>query len=241
MQEKLSQFKHLSLFFTIGMVTILLGIVFAIVYVSLKSTNESVKQIPKPTQQPTNQQQVGQNIAVTSIIPSEATTLIASEKQTFTVSFSTTLDANAVTFSLTPDDDSQEISAPKIILRQPDPKTISLEVQGSLEPFYNYTLTIQDKLSQKILASQTYYVAPPQPTAIPNNNQTLKTYLPYETNTYSLEYLPDRNIYLFHFKYNDSSDVESDVQFENAKAAATQFIESKGIQISDITIEWRSS
>lgn len=241
MLGKFSQFKNISILFPVAVSIILLSIIFTIVYSSFKETNDSFKPSPQQIKQPQEQEQINPNIAVTNISPSGDTTLIANQKQTFTVSFSSTLDANAVTFLLTPDDDSQGISNPKFILRQVDGKTISLQTQETIEPYNTYTLTIQNRLSQKVLASQSYYVAAPQPTTVQTNSPALQAFLPYETDTYSLEYLSDQNVYLFHFKYNESSDVESDVQFEQAKTAATKFIESKGINISTITIDWRSS
>lgn len=78
----------------------------------------------------------------------------------------------------------------------------------------------------------------PIPTRAPNNNLSLQQYLPYETSNFLLEYDPARNTYLFHFKFRNNTGVSLPDQFDKAKQDAINFIQSKGIDVNSLAIEW---
>ena len=104
-----------------------------------------------------------------------------------------------------------------------------------------YFLKIIDSATHKTIFSASYFTADITPTPIPSNNPLLIPFLPHQELNYSLEYLKDQNLYIFHFIYNPDSTDSIDDQFNNAKNNALQFIKDKGIDPNALTIDWRNS
>lgn len=103
-------------------------------------------------------------------------------------------------------------------------------------PLEAYTLTLTQ--NNKIILKQNYISSGIKPTPIPQNNKTLQDFLPYTTQAYSLEYSPSRNIYIAHVKYNPNSSLSLTAQIETVKTEVSQFIQSKGIAIESVKIDY---
>lgn len=232
------KYNKLSILFPVVVGIILLGIVITIAVFSIRSSGQDAEETPQHITQEQQEKQM-QSISVTRLFPEENVTLIAGTSPIFTMYFNAPVNDELLTFSLIPTDNTQNIPPTRLRIINSTNERISVQTQGAIQPYNQYAFVVQDKLSGRTLKTQIYYVGLPQPTSLPQNNEALKAFLPYETDTYSLEYLASRNVYLFHFKYNPNNPEQNDVQFENAKTQATQFIESKGINLSSITIEWQ--
>lgn len=118
---------------------------------------------------------------------------------------------------------------------------LAVKTLDPIQQLSDYTLTITNTDTGEELYSGIYPANELTPTPIASNNPVLERYLPYETTNYALNYLPEKNIYVFDFIYDPNSPDTIEKQFDDAKAAAINFIESKGIDINSIVIEWRHS
>jgi hypothetical protein len=118
-------------------------------------------------------------------------------------------------------------------------KQLVITTKTPIKPYATYTFSISDKSSKKTLLSAVYSSDSAQPSPVQSNNPDLQQYLPYETGTYALSYLPKQNIYVFNFLFNPDDPTDIQTQFETAKQNALLFIKSKGIDPNSLLIDWR--
>ncbi|MBI2022340.1 hypothetical protein HYS97_00610 [Candidatus Daviesbacteria bacterium] len=115
-------------------------------------------------------------------------------------------------------------------------KKLAVRLKSPIKPLHQYNINIRQ--GNKELLNLTYFSDKVLPQIQPKINLELYQYLPYETDSYTLNYVQLRNTYVFSFNYNPNSKKTLDQQFEEAKQDAIEFIESKGINVNDIPIEW---
>ena|SRR3989344_2206114 len=179
-----------------------------------------------------------QSISLVSVSPIQNSVLVSGKKQIFTITFNnqpknitTTLERTDVTNT------SKPVTASFTLSEKGN--ALVLTTTGPIVPDSIYTLNV---LYQNIpLMSLSYTTTNLLPSPVKQNNEALKKYLPYNTASYSLRFDQNRNIYLFNFIYDPSKNDSLDVQYEQAKQDATDFIESKGIDIDSVIIEWNYS
>ena len=234
---KLFSFKDRSFMISITFGIILIIIFVTIIIISLNKNNTGNKQanIAPPVQN---------NISVKQVVPDEPETLGGGIPHTFLVYFSKHISLESLNISLTYTDitqDNPQVNQVKIYSSMLGANVIAVKTVDPIKERSEYYLKITDKETNKILSSTSYLSGDIQPTKIPTNDQTLKSFLPYETNNYTLEYNASQNLYIFEFKYDPSLSENITQQYNDAKAAAIQFIESKGININSITIQYKSS
>jgi len=179
--------------------------------------------------------------AVTSITPEEFVLLQPGKPQVFRASFRNGGDITTLRASLS-----------QSLIRQPNkvttlPITTSFDkptnsvvvtMNSPIQPVSTYALVIKNPASGNPLLAINYHSGDIQPTAVISNNPKLQEFLPHKTDSYSLIYDKNKNIYIFHFKIDPESTLTLSSQYNNAKANATQFITAKGIPINSIAIEW---
>lgn len=120
-------------------------------------------------------------------------------------------------------------------------KTLYIRTIPTIVPQSTYDLTITERGNGNILLQARYHSPQLLPTPVPSINNTLKPYLPHETETYRLVYNQLRNVYVFNLKLDAASADNFDTQFQKAKTEAIQFIQSKGIDPNTLMIEYRRS
>lgn len=212
-------------------VIVLLTIIFISFNESNNETSNQKINTPSPIPQATKENGF-------TITPDVAMPLQPGTKQTFTIITPNTMQ-------------NAEIS----IMRKDITKDLPLETTAFTEitkgnkhiisllnpvlPYSSYTVSLQNKA--KIVFSANYLSDTPKPTPIKNNNNALVPFLPHETNSYTLRFNKEQNVYIFNFKYDTASSETLDQQYENAKTAAIEFIKSKGIDPTTIVVDWRYS
>lgn len=118
-------------------------------------------------------------------------------------------------------------------------KAVIVTTNTPILPLSTYVLTIQNPQTTNTLLRINYHSGEVPPTPVVSNNPKLEQYLPHRTDSYNLTYDKKRNIYIFNFKIDPESDLSLATQYDTAKTSATRFIESKGVPINSITIEWK--
>jgi hypothetical protein len=229
-------------------VLILIGSLFLILtlLLILVSSKKAVKLSPSaiPTLSPASQTSlptVKVDFNIQSITPPKGTILKPNQPLEFDVTFDKPIDISWVGIKLS----SGPISATQLNSTQfknkvsGDNKTLII-TSGPTTPSSQYLLEITN-LTKNIKLLSINYPSDTFSTPAPSNNPALSTFLPYETANYKLSFNPDRNVYIFNFKYDTNSSVSIDDQYNQAKTDATAFIQSKGIDINSIVIEWRHS
>jgi hypothetical protein len=228
--------KDKTLIFPIAMGVILVIIVFSILLVSLMQKTTNIQLGPAPTPTPVA-------ASIERIVPDEPETLTAGVPHTFLVYFNRSVSIQNLTINLTSADitaDNPEKIPVAISISQPSSSIVLIKTKEEIEETSEYDLTVTDE-NGTVLASTSYLSGNLQPTKVPTNDQTLKQFLPYSTNSYTLEYLASQNLYVFHFIYDPTNSEDLQQQFQDAKAQAIQFIQSKGVDINSIVIDFRSS
>ena len=179
-----------------------------------------------------------QSISLVSVSPIQNSVLVSGKKQIFTITFNnqpknitTTLERTDVTNT------SKPVTASFTLSEKGN--ALVLTTTGPIVPDSIYTLNVLYQNTP--LVSLSYTTTNLLPSPVKQNNEPLKKYLPYNTASYSLRFDQNRNIYLFNFIYDPSKNDSLDVQYEQAKQDATDFIESKGIDIDSVIIEWNYS
>lgn len=225
----------------IGIVTLVL--IFLALYFTQKSSPENHGEVsPSPT--PTQSQNLNTTV-INNVSPSQGTTLESGKPQTFTIYLGKPLVIGQVKIVLKSYDYTQDST---FVTDVPFNATftannvIEVKTASPITPHTTYLLQMTTLTDNKVVLNLTYssqLAASPAP--VQNNNTALIAYLPYETDTYKLSYFAAQNIYVFNFKYNPNSDVNITDQFNQAKQDAINFIQSKGVDINSITIDWRSS
>ena len=176
------------------------------------------------------------------IAPITNTVFPAGSHQSMTVIFSLPVDTKAISFhlnktSVTSNNAAQPVDAN--VTFEDNFHIARITPKDSIDPNSQYTLTVSDSKNGNIIASANYSSTDLLASPAPSNNPQLKSYLPYNTPTYSIDYFEPRNTYQFHFIYDPKSKVDIESQYQNAKENAIQFIKSKGIDINSIVIEWK--
>lgn len=174
---------------------------------------------------------------VKRILPDPILLLPSGQSQIFTIFLDPSLDTDLVTPKLTaspPSNAAEKTEVLTTIVRQGN--KIQITTIQPIQPASTYTLILT--LREQVVLQQSFLSAALSPTPLPINNLNLSQYLPHETLMYLLEYNRDQNIYLVHFKYDSSSPDSFTDQFEKAKKSANEFIASKKIDISSVTIKY---
>lgn len=178
-----------------------------------------------------------QTTLLTSVRPPKTEELKASLTQKFEITFTSMDQTTPINISLSsaPFKNPEEATAVKV-----SQKTIGNSmIINTLEPILplnTYTLTLTQN-SQTIL-KYIYLSSETKPTPIPQNNTALQEFLPHTTQTYSLEYALSRNIYVAHVKYNPNSSLSLTAQIEAVQTDVSQFIQSKGIAVESVKIDY---
>jgi len=234
--------KDRPLLFMLAVGFILIMIIVTIAYSILTGkpkASDSIITTPTPTSQQGSSSQA--DIQIDKVIPDEPAMLDSEKPATFFVYFHSKTNPSNVDFNLSYIDLTQD-NPPKIVKLQVNSSAGNVVQLTTGEPILqqaDYTLTITDRQSNKTLFSGIYPSRDIPPTPVPTNNSLLKRYLPYDTSTYTLVYVPEKNLYVSHLKWNPDLPDTYDVQFQSAKTDALNFIQSKGIDISTVVIEWR--
>jgi hypothetical protein len=218
-------------------------VVGLLVFINI-NTQDSIMENPSDTIFPTAVPLGYSSADVTAVSPSYSSLLTPGEKEIFTVSFSTSVQEKTLKILLSKkkyDDTSESIVSVPIATELLDKgKSLLISMQEEVEIYHEYSLTIIDG-NNKTLTSTTYLTSNVVISRAPSNNPTLQQYLPHETASYILSYNERRNTYIFNFKVDPSSTLGFSEQFESAKQQAEEFIQSRGIDINSIVIEWRHS
>ncbi len=188
------------------------------------------------------QNQGTSTLSVASFTPETSFPLIPDQNITFKISFNNPVSLSDLSVSLVQEEIITEgVSiVPINLLLENENKTLAVTPQTIIKGYSEYNLVIKDKSGRELL-NETYLSNQPIPTPAASNNLELSNFLPHETSNYRLSYLPSRNIYIFNFIYNPNSSEDLQTQYERAKQQAEEFIESKGINLEEIVIEWRYS
>lgn len=235
------QFKNKSLIFPIVVGLILLIIVFAIAFLSFEQANE-----PKTTNvnnsNPSIENVVSEAITVEKIIPSAPLPLKPGFPYSFTVYFKQPVSEQQILFTLSYVGlyDDKPATPINISVDRQNEKTYIIKTLDPIHQYGEYKLSVLKRVTAEEIFTKSYLTTDVIATPVPSNNPVLKPFLPHETPSYILEYFPDRNIYIFHFKYNPNLPTTAEVQFNTAQQEATNYIQSKGIPISSIIIEWKN-
>jgi len=224
----------IPLIFGLILVAVVFGIVLAIVEGNRQENNNShVSQTPSVVR-----------VSIEKIVPDEPQTLTAGIPHTFLVYFSKNISLAKYEFDISSADitqtDPQKMPVQKTISLFA-PNVVSVKTLTPIQERSEYYLTVVDPQTNTTLSSSSYLSGDIEPTPIPSNNQTLKQYLPHETETYLLEYSGSKNLYIFHFKYDPTNQEDITQQYNDAKTQAIQYIEGTGVDINSIVIQYRSS
>lgn len=173
--------------------------------------------------------------------PAQDVILFPGEKYDFTFVFTSPLPQNIFVslHSLEIGGTDEKETVPFTSRISPDRKTITLTPNKEINPSQQIILSIADE--KTIIFSTTYASERIRITPAPSNNPELKQYLPYETETYILSFSTRRSSYIFNLKLIENSPNSLEEQYQSAKSQAEAFIQSKGIDIDSLSIEWRRS
>lgn len=184
---------------------------------------------------------ISSDLEVTGIIPTKGTVLTPNQPQEISVTANQPVDLSELTIKLLSknlinDVQIEEQFKPSL---SSDNRTIKIKILDSIKPYSQYSLNILS--NQKKILEISYLTDKPIPAPVSTNNQGLRQFLPFETETFKLSFDKKRNVYIFNFKYNPNSSDNLDTQYQKAKTKAEIFIKSKGIDLNSIAIEWRFS
>lgn len=223
---------------------IVLFIILAIVVLAILSLEEQPIPGTTPTSSPSASGSVKQNpvfysspVKITSYTPTENTPLVPGQPSEFTYRFNSPVQEQGLSIRITENDSFGEVNNVEFTQNLDSSNTIlQIKTINSVSP--SSTIKVQiDHRGAKIFAIE-YISARTQPAPAPSNNPALIQFLPHQTDSYNLTYLPDTNFYNFSFIYDDSSAESTQEQFEKAKSDAIEFIRSKGIDPDELKINW---
>ena len=182
-------------------------------------------------------------LTVKKVVPDISTVLTPGKPLIVSFFFDNSIEHDNVTFSIAFTDIAVDSSPSPLQLtqRQVDNKTLEVKSVEDVRPRGRYDITAANKSGGQIVFSTHFLSGDISPTKVLSNNPALSSFLPHETNNYSLVYLPTRNVYVFRFKFDPSVPGTISSQFEKAKTDANTFIRSKGIDPASIVIEYRHS
>lgn len=235
--------KRKILFIALSVFSIIVAFLLLFFLSSIKKEVPKEKNIPTPSAYPTTPISSGTGkITVLNVTPKDNSILTPGKTQTFSIEFSQPTSLSDINIYLsktsTGETSPQSVDFSKDL--SSDKKTVNITTTSPLVYFSKYYLSLKDKQNRTIFEAS-YFVDKPSPTAVTNNNPALKQYLPYQTSSYKLSYDENTNTYIFNFRYNPNSRDDLDTQYNKAKADAISFIQSKGIDINSITIDWKHS
>lgn len=181
------------------------------------------------------------DFTIKTITPPKGTILKPNQALEFAVTFDKPVDISWVGVKLTNGPiNTTQLSALTFNTRlSNDNQTLTI-TSNPVVPLNQYNLIIIN-LTKNITLLNINYPSDRLVSPVASNNPTLSSFLPYETSSYKLSFNSSRNIYIFNFKYDPNSSISIDDQYNQAKSDATAFIQSKGIDINSIVIEWRHS
>jgi hypothetical protein len=226
----------------IGVVALLL--VFIALSLSQKSSSQEDQGVSSPSATPTLSQNLNTTV-INNVSPSEGTTLETGKVQTFTIYLGKPLVIGQIKIILKSYDYTKDnifVSDVPFKATFTAHNVIEVRTTNPIVPHTTYLLQMTTLTDNKVVLNLTYSSQlAASPTPVQNNNDALIPYLPHETDNYKLSYFAAQNMYVFNFKYDSSSDLNIIDQFNQAKQDAINFIQSKGIDINSIVIDWRSS
>lgn len=178
---------------------------------------------------------------ITRTIPNEATFLRVNELPTFVIEFNQLKSLDDIEIRLSKKEIQTDKGGDLNFKTSFDLNNQTLTISGEelVSPLTEYQIEIKNKKTNQLIDSLIFMSTEPIATPVPSNNQSLERFLPIETGSYKLSFNPDLNIYSFSFKYDPNSSETAEEQFNKARDEATRFIQSKGIDINSIVIEWR--
>lgn len=236
-------FTNWKLLFTMGFLLVVLVLLLAF---SIGRQGQ-VSEAPIPSNNPfvnvpVDEVNFIQSPQVLNIDPVKESILTPGQNQIFSIEFSEPIALSSIFVSLKTREIVGEVADYKDIeFKQElsdDRKTLLIETKEPIATFQNYNLTIFERSGNKLVQA-TYTSDRDERPRESQNNPDLAQYLPHTTPSYTLSYVPERNLYVFSFSYDETSSESLDSQYEKAQADAIRFIESRGIPISSIVIEWR--
>lgn len=220
-----------------------LTLIGLIAITSFKKISPSPSNIPAFSPSPTQSSipNVRVDFSVTNITPTRGTILKPDQPLEFSITFNKQVDLSWLGINLLSGAiGSTSLSNLQYTSKFSSNNQILTISAGTASPSNQYQLDLTNNTTGiKVLSIN--YPSDQLITPAPSNNLALSAYLPYETSEYKLSFNQSSNSYIFNFKYDTNSSLGIDDQFNKAKADATSFIQSKGIDINSITIEWRHS
>lgn len=135
----------------------------------------------------------------------------------------------------------KSFEVPVAVVLGEDKKTLSVTSEEDVMTYSIYTLSLIDVATQKTILSQDYNSALHDLRPAVDNNLDLVPFLPHETESYKLSYLPELNTYIFNFKANPALPTSYIEQYNQAKSDAESYIRSVGVDPATIAIEWKHS
>lgn len=234
--------KTVKLLFFGGIILFTILIIALIMYINV--SNKKTGDAPIPPSFPTPVPLLYQSPAIESFAPPITQALIPGQHQIFTVEFNKAVPSESLRILLTKKGlgNTQDTAASVPISADSSSggKVLIIHMLEPVNASHEYSLVVIDK-NNIPLVSSTYASAHVEISPAPSNNLALREYLPYETTTYRLSYNENRNSYIFNFKINPESPDNIQSQYEQAKIQAEDWIQSRGIDINSIVIEWRHS
>jgi hypothetical protein len=234
-----------------GRILIVIGLILLIlvflVMLTIRGGGQKGKTSPSPSPTnpfvnlPVDDTQFIKSPMVVNITPDDNSILTPGEIQTFSVKFNSPIAKESMYVFFRAKDNIEEENYKAVEFSQTlseNNTLLSIKTVSPILVFHNYNLTIYQANGAKLL-QVTYTSDRFERTKEPQNNPELAKYLPHETSSYTLSYIENLNLYIFSFNYNAESEESLDSQYEKAKQDAERFIESKGIDLNSIKIEWR--
>lgn len=233
--------KNKTIIVTGIIMLIILGISLYLLYIPKRGGHLS----PPPPPTPTVKNKSLNTSVINNVSPAQSQLLTPGNTQTFTVFLGKALYMDQIKITLKGYDYTQNDTTPVDIpfdANFTSNNIITIRTKGPIAPHMTYSLTIVTTSDNRPILDLSYSSKSSAGiTPVSSNNTALATYLPYETDAYKLSYLPSKNVYIFNFKYNPNSGVSIGDQFAAAQQDATRFIQSKGIDINSIVIEWKNN
>lgn len=228
------------------MIVFLLLILVLLTILAFRSNRGASTLPPTPTPAdltrdfPVDDTQTIQEKSVVRYSPTENSILTPGQPQEFVIEFSSPINTNdTLVFLKTKEFTSADYQKVEIsqILDQNN-RLLRIRTVPPILSSQSYNLAIYQGNGSKLL-QVTYLSERTERTVESRNYPILAQHLPHQTDSYSLVYIPERNLYVFSFVYNENSSDPIELQYDKAREQAATFIESKGIDINSVVIEWR--